>query len=273
MPKSPPETALARFEAATAISDSEIPELYNPSRMSTGSVVKYSGTQHIIRSNGTEDKRRSRFQRQLRKQELDATGPWYVIDFKDELSTGTVRADRDAVIRVLFAGRIHLVDYKPQDQMRGGALLGALAGGLSGGLVGAFVGGFVGYALDPGDSTKGVEALKRQAAEKGDSERFGVKITRFRKIGEKVFEIKGRPIACSEYEIQSIRKTEMLRLDQSQSRYPYAEESLTKLLVSDEIPFGLTKAEINRTVYLDEHQKPVQFIISYEVEDYESGAK
>jgi hypothetical protein len=283
----PPQSQIDGFERIPEIPYSEIPELYDVSKLRIGSMVKFKRTQsqkYTVTLGYVVYK--------LRSIAPDNIGAKYTFDSEiysphkglvvtstsrfDKTFTFTFEADTYSLKRLLFSDRVKQVDitYSPSPKdaedsavLAGGTLAAGVSGGLAGGIAG--VGMWALLLANRSAQEKAAQELAQDLKAKNPHAETRMKIVGFKFVCDEEVNVGNRIIPCKLYQIQTTVRKVLLYFKQDISSTPYIEENFVKMWVSDDVPFGVAKQEIKRVIHLEADKKPIELTDIFEAVEFE----
>lgn len=229
-PKSASEfqSVMDRFERTNGLSWSEIPELYDTSRLKAGSSVKVKLMY--------DKSKKPYFETQtIREIKLANMGKRYIIDMvMEDNHSYTLEGGPSDFNRVIWSDNISITDHSKtvQDNIPTTIIKGALFGGPIG----------IAMSLHQRSSMQALDEELKQSLKDRKSE---TKIIDFKLISNEILVVSNKSIPCRVYQIQTINRNIRPVMKHAPGSTYIIEES-KRVWISDEVPFGLVKSETDK---------------------------
>jgi len=216
------QSEVDRFERTQGFSCSQIPELYDTSRLKVGSTVKkrdISGKTKCFTTKVLYD---------IKSTE---NGKRYIINEIYGDNTFTREGEPLAFSKVICEDGINYIDYtKAQDNIPTAVIKGALTGGPIGAAMGLRQRSFM-------------QGVYKRVAQDFKEKKIETKILDFKLVSQEKLTIANQVVSCRVYQIQTITKGIL------PSIHDFITEASRKVWISDDVPFGLVKSEDNAVMY------------------------
>lgn len=206
------QSVVDRFERTQGLSCSQVPELYDISRLKVGSMVKteFTGgkskqletkTLHDIKS--TENEKR------------------YIVNKKIRSNIFTLEGDPLAFSKVICSDKINYINYVSTGP---DSILDAIN---KGGLL---------YPLT-------MWGMSKRVAQVFKEHKIETKILDFKLVSQEKLTIANQDVSCRVYQIQTITRETIPSINDS------IRDGSGKVWISDDVPFGFVKSESNAVMY------------------------
>lgn len=229
---------LALFEQAKGLSSSQIPPVYDASRLRVGSSVKIKFTQ------GGSGKPYF-MSTVLRDIQVDGGGKSYVTDFTAGKNQIFTHKEKESALKTIvfpedvdFEKMSETMDYKdlrnvnlPTAVVRGALVAGPLG----------IVLGVMDYQNEKEMHEEITKALKGQ--------KIRTKVIDFNLISNENIQVANKTVACRVYQIKSLRCQTMPGSKRVPGFIVLMDET-EKLWISDDVPFGIAKREGVQTIHM-----------------------
>jgi len=222
-------SAISRFEQAKGISCSELPVLYDVSRLKAGSSVK-------LQLNYDNSKKPSFETMSLREIRPANREKKYIIDIVSGFTHYSLEGDTSSFNRVICSDGASIKGYFIKRDRSAWALVKSAGGGVLG-----IAAELIERAREPaeGREFKGMEDTETET-----------KIIDFKFVFQDILTIAGRSVPCKVYIMQTVAR-EMISPKENSPRATSIIEERKRVWISDEVPFGLVRSEGKKIVNME----------------------
>ena len=224
------QSEINRFEQTQGLSCSEIPEIYDMSRLKVGSTVKIKSIY---------DKSKKPFFETMILRDIQSTKieKQYIIDLVIGKDIYTIEGESSAFNRVVCSDKINMRNYT---RTGGDNIPSAI-------IKGALIAGPIGIALSLYDYSL-MQEIDKEAAQSLREQEIETKIVDFKLISHERLTIANQSISCKVYQIQTITRQTRPSMKKLPGATLIIDESI-KLWISDDVPFGEVKREGSKTLH------------------------
>jgi len=221
-------SAMTRFEEAKGLSGSELPVLYDISRLKAGSSVKMRLTFDAGRPSDVTTT--------LREIKNDGTQKRYMVEVTSGRTRYVLDGGPSALDRVICSDDFKIDSYYVKRDNSVWVLVGSVGAGVVGVLQ-----ELIQRACEPAEGRE-VPSMKDASIE--------TKVVDFKLVSEETLKVSGRPVPCKVYAVKTISREVFAPVAHAAGSTAIVEET-KKVWISDEVPFGLVKSEGSKTMNME----------------------
>ncbi len=222
-------SAIARFEQTRGLACSELPVLYDISRLKAGSSVK-------MKLAYDQSGRPSDVTMTLRETKGAGAEKKYIMDVISGRTRYAIEGSSSAFDRIICSDDSKIESYYLKRDNSTWVLVQSAAGGVLGIAI-----ELIERACEPQEGRE-LSSMKDTKVE--------TKIIDFKLVSEETLTVSGRLIPCRVYAVRSISRESVKPLEHAASSTAIIEET-KKVWISDEVPFGLVKSEGEKTLNME----------------------
>lgn len=222
-------SAIARFKETKGLSCSELPVLYDVSRLKAGSSVRMKLT--------FEAGQPSDVTMTLREIKGAGAQKKYIMEVVSGRTRYVLGGGPSALDKVVCSDDCKIESYYVKRDNSVWALVSSMGAGVAVGVLQELIQ----RACEPPEGRE-LSSMKDMKIE--------TKIIDFKLVSEETLTVSGRAIRCRVYAVQSISRESVKPLEHAASSTAIVEET-KKVWISDEVPFGLVKSEGEKTMNME----------------------
>jgi len=220
--------AIARFKETKGFSCSELPVLYDVSRLKAGSSVKMRLTFDAGRPSDVTTT--------LREIKNDGTQKRYMVEVASDRTRYVLDGGPSALDRVICSDDFKVDSYYVKRDNSVWVLVSSVGAGVVGVLQ-----ELIQRACEPAEGRE-VPSMKDASVE--------TKVVDFKLVSEETLKVSGRPVPCRVYAVETISREIFAPVAHAASSTAIVEET-KKVWISDEVPFGFVKSEGSKTMNME----------------------